>query len=135
MQVLKPFMTARTNISMKGPQALLPPKAALALGMAVHELTTNALKYGALARPEGRVNVTWQVQRDAEPAMLDLEWVEQDGPPVTSPAKPGLGMTLIERGLKQDMAADVKIEFAETGLKLRVTAPLRNGVMRQSADD
>ncbi len=130
MQALKPFMTARTNIVMKGPRVLLEPKAALALGMAVHELTTNAVKYGALSAPEGVVNVTWRVEQQRDGHALVLDWSEKGGPQVVPPAHRGFGMTLIERGLKQDMAAEVAIEFAAQGLQVRLQAPLPSGAVR-----
>ena len=129
MQVLKPFMTSRTNIVMKGPQVLLEPKAALALGMAIHELTTNATKYGALAVADGVVSATWTVERWPEAPILIIDWVERDGPPVVAPSQRGFGMTLIERGLKQDMSADVAIDFANEGLKVTVRAPLPPGAL------
>ena len=92
--------------------------------MAVHELTTNAVKYGALSVPEGKVSVTWSVKEGEEGNRLTLRWVEEHGPPVEAPEHRGFGMMLIERGLKQDMRAEVKMEFAQEGVRATLVAPL-----------
>jgi two-component sensor histidine kinase len=92
--------------------------------MAIHELTTNAMKYGALSVPEGRVDVVWR--REAED-MLVLEWVETGGPPVVAPTHRGFGMGLIERGLRQDMSAEVSVEFLASGVRAQLSAPLGGG--------
>ena len=119
----KPFLSIeRPNIVISGPEILLEPRSALALGMAIHELTTNAVKYGALSVPEGDVEIRWKTD-DGEFFLLD--WIESNGPAVTPPARNGFGLSLIERGLRQDMAADVKIDFALDGVKATVRAPTR----------
>jgi two-component sensor histidine kinase len=112
------------NVILTGPRVLLAPRAALALGLAIHELTTNAVKFGALSVAEGHVHVTWSVEPGPETDILLLDWVETDGPPVKGPAEPGFGMTLIERGLKQDMSADIAVEFLPTGVAAKLRAPL-----------
>jgi two-component system, chemotaxis family, CheB/CheR fusion protein len=125
MEELRPFLVGDgTNIAIGGPAVLLEPRAALALGMAVHELTTNAVKYGALSVPEGNVRVTWVIEPGPQNEILVLDWVETDGPPVTPPTGRGFGMMLIERGLKQDMAAEISVEFRGTGVCARLRAPL-----------
>ncbi len=125
MEELKPFLAGdRINIMVKGPPVPLGPRAALALGMAVHELTTNAVKYGALSVPEGNVSVLWQVEPEPDGDYLALDWIERDGPAVTPPTRRGFGMTLIERGLRQDMDAEVTVEFAVEGVSARLRAPL-----------
>ena len=122
---LRPYMAAdRTNIDIKGPAVALDPRGALALGMAVHELATNAVKYGALSVPEGDVAVTWDVERTGEGDYLLLHWVERNGPPVTEPARRGFGSTLIERALGHDMAGHARIEFLPDGVRAVVRAPL-----------
>lgn len=122
---LRPFLLEeRANIMVTGPVVPLEPRAALALGMAVHELTTNAVKYGALSVPEGNVSVMWRVEPDRKGEQLVLDWVETNGPVVAHPARQGFGMTLIELGLRQDMSAEVEVEFAATGVIARLRAPL-----------
>ncbi len=125
LEELKPFLSEdRVNFVVSGPPVPLEPRAALALGMAVHELTTNAVKYGALSIPEGNVRVTWRIEQDSNGDQLLLDWIERDGPPVTAPTHRGFGMTLIEHGLKQDMAALVHVDFAVEGVRATLKAPL-----------
>jgi two-component sensor histidine kinase len=92
--------------------------------MGIHELTTNAVKYGALSTFEGHVDIRWRVERNEGQEQVVLEWVERGGPPVVTPVDRGFGMTLIERGLRQDMGADVRIEFASSGVVATLVAPL-----------
>ncbi len=121
----RPFLSGDgSNIVLSGPRVLLEPRAALALGMAVHELTTNAVKYGALSVPEGNVRVTWSVEPGPEHETLTLDWIETHGPTVNPPSGRGFGMMLIERGLKQDMAAEITVEFSPAGIHARLRAPL-----------
>jgi anti-sigma regulatory factor (Ser/Thr protein kinase) len=117
------------NVRIDGPAVPLEPRAALALGMAIHELTTNAVKYGALSVPGGLVSVTWRLEQDEAERVLTLDWSESGGPPVTPPKRRGFGMTLIERGLRQDMSADVQVDFAAAGVRARLTAPLLAGTV------
>jgi two-component system CheB/CheR fusion protein len=125
VEELRPFLAGnRTNVVIDGPRVMLEPRAALALAMALHELTTNAVKHGALSIPEGNLSVSWSILSDDTADTLVLDWVESNGPPVAQPAHHGFGMTLIERGLKQDMSAQVEIDFAITGVHATVRAPL-----------
>jgi two-component system CheB/CheR fusion protein len=127
MEEFKPFMASdRPNITLEGPKVMIGPRSALALGMAVHELITNAVKYGALSVVQGNVKLTWVVQSTPDGEQLCLEWIEKDGPTVAKPTHRGFGSTLIERGLKQDMAATVEIDFAPSGIIARVRAPLQS---------
>ena len=123
LEELKPFKEG-TNVTMTGPRVLLQPHAALALGMAVHELATNAIKYGALSVPEGNVDVTWSASTVADGDRLVLKWVERNGPPVTPPTRRGLGMTLIERSFADDVDGEVEVDFAPEGVVATLNAPL-----------
>ena len=128
LEELQPFFApSHSNVVLEGPNVLLEPRAALSLGMAIHELTTNAVKYGALSVPEGTVRVTWHVERSPGGKILALNWNEANGPFVSSPTRKGFGMTLIERGLKQDMAAEVTIDFHREGVSAILRAPLLVG--------
>jgi two-component system CheB/CheR fusion protein len=128
---LKPFTsTDRKNIVLDGPIIPLDSRGALAIGMAVHELATNAVKYGALSVQDGSVLVTWTVETGIESDELVMEWVERDGPPVTVPTQRGFGTTLIERGLAHDLSGTVDLEFAPTGLRARLRAPLKSGAIK-----
>lgn len=125
MQEIRPFLSADGgNVVATGPAVALPSRAALALGMAIHELTTNAVKYGALSVPEGRIAINWRVEDGPDGGDLMLEWIERGGPAVTPPSQRGFGLTLIERGLRHDMGAEVEMEFAAEGVRARLRAPL-----------
>ncbi|HEX8191556.1 MAG TPA: HWE histidine kinase domain-containing protein [Allosphingosinicella sp.] len=112
------------RISWSGPPARLNPKAAVSLVMALHELCTNAAKYGALSVPEGRVTVIWTVEGDR----LHLEWRERGGPLVEAPERRGFGFRMIERALAADMAGGAKLEFQAEGLVCRIDATLDQGM-------
>ena len=94
---------------------------ALALAMALQELTTNAVKYGALSNATGEVNITWDI---AEGDRLLLCWAESGGPSVISPTKRGFGTRLIERGLAEELNGEVKLDFAPFGLICSIEASL-----------
>jgi two-component system, chemotaxis family, CheB/CheR fusion protein len=125
MEELRPFLVEdRKAAELEGPKVLLEPRSALALGMAIHELTTNAVKYGALSVATGTVSVRWRIEHTGEVDELFLEWIENNGPRVTPPDRHGFGLVLIERGLRQDMSANVEVEFAAEGVRAKVSAPL-----------
>ncbi|PWS36749.1 hypothetical protein DFH01_16600 [Falsiroseomonas bella] len=100
-------------IVIEGPELRLRPRAALALGLALHEMATNAAKHGALSAPSGRVRLGWRV----EDGWLRLDWTEQGGPRVAPPARRGFGCLAIERGLGEELGADSRLAFASEGLR------------------
>jgi len=91
--------------------------------MAVHELATNAAKYGALSVPAGSVTITWTVTLGDKPR-LELRWQERQGPPVVPPSRRGFGTRLIERGLAQDIGGDVRLTYAPAGVVCTMDVPL-----------
>jgi two-component system CheB/CheR fusion protein len=114
---LAPFGPERVEIS--GPALSLRPKQALSLGMIIHELATNAGKYGALSQPEGRLEVRW-----AQPdGAIRLLWRERDGPQIADPPKRGFGLTLVERETSQGLGGHAQIAFEPTGLDVELTFP------------
>lgn len=114
------------RIRLSGPSVDLPSQIAVPLGMAVHELTTNAVRHGALAREEGRIEVGWSlIDREGVRSLL-CEWNEFSGPRVTPPSRDGFGSMLLKRVLSQQIRADVKVEFAPEGLRLRMAVPLQS---------
>jgi two-component system CheB/CheR fusion protein len=117
-QALAPFGLERG--AFEGPRVMLDPKRAISIGMILHELATNAAKYGALSDAGGRVKLTWSVNALKTGARMRLAWVECDGPPVDAPAKRGLGLTLIEREVSYTMNGDAKFEFLPLGFKATV---------------
>ncbi len=100
------------RLVLEGPAVYLPPKRALALGMAFHELAANAARHGALANSHGRVLVRWKT----EPGLLRLCWREQGGLPIAAPARRGFGLRLLEEGLTREISGKVHITFAPDGL-------------------
>jgi PAS domain S-box-containing protein len=108
------------QVRIDGPDLLMTPKAAVSLAMAVHELATNAVKYGSLSEPGGRVEVGWRTADDR----LKLEWREHGGPAVVPPRRRGFGTRMIERGLAAELDGRVAISFLPEGLVCSVDAPL-----------
>ena len=110
------------RVAFDGPEIRLRPKTALAISMALHELATNAVKYGALSSQTGHVRLAWRI--DGEPPTLTFHWVESGGPPVVAPRKRGFGSRLIELGLAQDLGGRVRLDFAPEGVSCTIEAPL-----------
>jgi PAS domain S-box-containing protein len=106
---------------MDGPEFLLNERSAQTLGLVIHELMTNAAKYGALSRAEGRVFVRWSIDNSER---LRFEWREEGGPTVSEPTKKGFGTGLIERMLKSDFQAEQSERFAAAGFRFSFQAPL-----------
>jgi two-component sensor histidine kinase len=104
------------RIDFDGPDVMLPPQLAVSLAMIVHELSTNAIKYGSLSRPGGRVAVRWTIQPGESARTLRIEWTESGGPPVDPPTRRGFGTRLIERGVTGD-SGRVAIDYAAEGLR------------------
>jgi PAS domain S-box-containing protein len=110
------------RIRVTGPSLLLPPRYALAIAMALHELHTNAVKYGALSNDAGTIDIDWQVA-PAEKPRIRLVWREAGGPAVEQPRHRGFGSRLIEAALVHDLDAEVSMEFLPQGLVCRIEAP------------
>jgi PAS domain S-box-containing protein len=113
------------RIEITGPSFALSPKMALSMALAVNELGTNALKYGALSNDDGRVVVGWTVTRnDGGERILEWTWTESGGPVVNAPTRRGFGSLLIRRVLATDFDGEVDVEFAPEGLKVRLTSAI-----------
>ncbi len=113
------------RFALDGEDIDLTPAQALALGMAFHELTTNAGKYGAFSNAAGRLNVSWVIDNVASETRLRLRWIETGGPPVTQPTRRGFGSRLLERGLPYETEGEVSLEFAPKGVRCTISMPLR----------
>lgn len=123
---LSPYKDAdRNNISLRGPRTMLPPKHALTLGMAAHELATNAAKHGALSAQSGSVEIEWAF--DPQEKKLRICWQETGGPPVLAPKRNGFGRLLLERVLASDLGGEVHLDFAPQGLTCTINLPHPGG--------
>lgn len=122
--------TNAKRVLLAGPPILLQPKEAVAIAMALHELCTNAMKYGALSNETGRITLNWGRTDGASP-QLELHWRESGGPPVRPPSRRGFGSLLLERTLAQDLDGNVTMSFDPAGLSCRIGAPLRAGAPLQ----
>jgi light-regulated signal transduction histidine kinase (bacteriophytochrome)/CheY-like chemotaxis protein len=123
-EVLRPHLGGSGQaapVLLAGPELRLRPKAALSLGLALHELATNAAKYGALSVSGGRVDVLWRPAGDR----LVLDWRETGGPAVSPPARRGFGTLMIERSLRYELGGTARLDFAPAGLACRIEIPLR----------
>jgi two-component sensor histidine kinase len=116
---LAPFCSAE-RCTIRGPDVRVSPQTAVSLALALHELATNAAKYGALSVDAGRVSVCWTT----EDGMLDLAWSEKGGPPVSPPDRRGFGTRMIERTLAAEFGGKVELEFRREGVRCRVIAPI-----------
>jgi len=112
------------NIEFGGPAVHLGPNAAVTLGMAFHELATNACKYGALSSEGGRLDVLWTLDRKVAPGSVRLVWTESGGPLVQPPSRRGFGTRLVEGGLGRELEADVKLDYDPLGLRCTITVPI-----------
>ncbi len=122
------------RITVDGPDLQINPRAAQTLVLALHELVTNAAKYGALSRPEGMLSVIWAVSGVEEARNMTLCWSETLGPQLAgAPARRGFGSLLIEHTLAFELEGSAKLDFAPDGLKVQVELPLRNLVPQDTA--
>jgi two-component sensor histidine kinase len=114
-----------SQIDIAGAMLRVPPDATQNIGMALHELATNAAKYGALSVPVGRVVVHWQVERDASGAPLcRICWRESGGPPVVPPSRRGFGQVVIERAVARSVGGTVTLLYNPTGVEWSLVFPL-----------
>ena len=130
--VLQPFIGTSDALVCEGPKVVVNATAAQNLGLALHELATNAAKYGALSTPTGQVCITWAIEpaeNGAEPASGDtsrlrLAWAERHGPPVAPPRIKGFGRVVIERVAAQALSATVDYEFPPEGVRWSIAMPM-----------
>ncbi|MHB2169711.1 PAS domain S-box protein [Alsobacter sp. R-9] len=117
----------RSRIEISGPPLMLDPKAALAIAMALHELSTNAVKYGALSNDRGRVRLNW-TSAGTQPDRFHLQWIESGGPTVRVPEKRGFGSRLIEHILASDLDGRVEFRFLPEGVTCAIEGAVKPGV-------
>lgn len=120
-RALRPFTgTSGERVALRGPHVRLTPGAALTLALVLHELATNAVKYGALSAAAGRLDVAWSLEADR----LQLIWDERGGPPAAPPSRRGFGSRLIERALRGELQGSATMSFTPRGLTCRLEAKL-----------
>ena len=130
---LGPYRGGGHVVGIRGAPTNLVPQQAVSLGMALHELTTNAVKYGALSTPDGRIDVEWSISEGNEGAQLRLSWRESGGPTVVAPEREGFGSTLLRKVLKLQLSAEVDVAYDPAGIRYAITFPL-NGEATFHAD-
>jgi PAS domain S-box-containing protein len=122
---LDPFDdSSGARVLLNGPPVDIPTKYAVPLGMALHELTTNSAKYGALSTLGGRVEVAWRIITEATRRELEFDWVETGGPLVGQPVRKGFGSQLLDVVLPRQIHATTTVDFRPEGLRVRVNLPL-----------
>jgi two-component sensor histidine kinase len=122
---LKPFAESRQpRFMLIGPPVELSADLAVPVGMGLHELTTNAVRYGALSVPTGYVRVQWTLDEHEGVRKLHLEWREFGGPQGKEPHHRGFGSTLLQRVLPMQCKAEVEVQYAQEGLRFHMSAPL-----------
>jgi two-component sensor histidine kinase/CHASE1-domain containing sensor protein len=120
---LAPYMAAGDrHITLSGPDISLAPNDAMSLGLAIHELATNAAKYGALSTTEGRVVIAWNL---VTPEVAEVNWREEGGPLVQTPRKRGFGRDLLEKIVAHELQSKVDLRFASTGVECTLRVPVR----------
>jgi two-component system, chemotaxis family, CheB/CheR fusion protein len=124
-QMVRPYRTDRPEaVDIEGEPVALMPSQGLGLSLVLHELATNAAKYGALSCPEGRVHVSWRVEQGNPDRRVRLLWQERGGPAVGPPAEKGFGMRLIERACTYELEGEVELNYRPDGLRCEVMFPL-----------
>lgn len=114
----------RDRIRCDGPDLQVGSAAVMALTLALHELQTNAIKYGALSSPDGIVELFWKVMDGPSGQRLWMQWAEHDGPPVQPPEKQGFGTRLISKATGHTLGGEVELEYTPTGLSWFLIAPI-----------
>src|SRR5262245_10732924 len=122
-QEIEPYIGRGDRLVVDGPAVALKPKFALSLGMVLHELGTNAVKYGSLSMAGGSLEVTWAIEKRSESSLV-LDWIERGGPPVGKAPRHGFGLTLIEREVGHGLGGKARIEFDQSGLRVNLRIPL-----------
>ncbi|WP_197279842.1 PAS domain S-box protein [Bosea sp. AAP35] len=123
------FDLGAARMSMSGPDVTLSADAVHGLGLAVHELATNALKYGALSVPAGLVVVTWEIRDDGA---LSISWAEEGGPPVVAPSRAGFGSTVLDKMAAASVDGVVTLAYAPTGVTWTLTMPDKHFALREA---
>ncbi|MFL5097672.1 MAG: HWE histidine kinase domain-containing protein [Xanthobacteraceae bacterium] len=121
---LAPYLDrSGSQIALEGPPVMLRPEAAQSLGLALHELAINAVKFGALSTPSGRISIAWTWQPRGQRPTVEIAWTETGGPEVGAPVQRGFGSLVVERNLARALEAGVELTFDREGVRCRITIP------------
>jgi two-component sensor histidine kinase len=124
---VEPLSGGSNRFRIEGPHLWLAPSAALSIAMALHELATNAAKYGALATEDGQVDIRWQLVGDGKDRRLSLRWLESGGPPVVPPTRKGFGSVLVQKVLATELGGQVDVVYDTSGVVCTIDAPMPDG--------
>ena len=124
LQQLTPHLHTADRGKVSGPKVVLRPAGAVAMGLVLHKLATNAIKYGALSDDSGRVAIAWTVETTALARAVVLTWTEQDGPSVTAPTRQGFGTELIRRQVERGLRGRIETSYDRGGLRATLSLPL-----------
>jgi two-component sensor histidine kinase len=116
----------KSRVLLEGPDVALVADIAIPVGMAFHELASNSSKYGALSRPQGRLEVRWSVGTSGDSQIVNLAWLEKGGPVVEQPKRRGFGTTLLEKVVAVQCDAKVELNYHRDGLRFAMALPLRD---------
>jgi len=126
-RVLQPYsINSPERVRMSGPETPLSPRLSVVLSMIIHEIATNAAKYGALSNDTGTVALNWETVTENGKRKLRLVWVEAGGPPVTAPVQRGFGSRLIERSARDQLGGEATVDFLPRGVVCTVTCSLED---------
>ena len=120
---IEPHKGGPDRFTIHGPYVELNPSVAMTFSLAIHELCTNAAKYGALSVPEGTVEIAWTLTEQDDQCRLNWRWVERGGPAVSKPMHKGFGSSLIEQVLAMELFGKVSVTYPQDGLVCIVDAP------------
>jgi len=135
LRSLSPFgLDARISLA-EGPEIDLRPQACLAITMILHELTTNAVKYGALSVQSGSIDIAWRIDPVGSEQTIYMEWSERDGPVVVPPTRQGQGTRFIERSIAYELGGIAKIDFDPAGLRATLSFPSASSIMPKTSLD
>ncbi|WP_177178015.1 PAS domain-containing protein [Citreimonas salinaria] len=121
---VKPLAARSDCFRIDGPRLWLTPSNALSMAMALHELATNAAKYGALSNESGSIEIIWRLAGNASKRRLILTWTESGGPPVVSPSRTGFGSRLVQQVLAAELGGKVEVAYEASGIVCKIDAPM-----------
>lgn len=121
---LQPYLASPSRIQLNGPELQLPPKTVVVLGMAFHELATNAAKYGALSTGSGQVQVRWRAERQGHDIVLALEWCERGGSVIEAQPSPGFGSRLLRQTITGELDGQLDLRYERDGMCCAIVVPV-----------